>query len=62
LIGGDWNRVLMKIIEAERERERNEQEDGKLHKEDLQNLYSSLNIIRTMKSRWVEWATHVAQM
>jgi preprotein translocase subunit SecA len=22
LIGGDWNRVLMKIIEAERERER----------------------------------------
>jgi hypothetical protein len=31
----------------------------KLHNEELHNLYSSPNIIRTMKSRRMRWARHV---
>ena len=34
----------------------------KLHKEELNNLYSSLNIIRVIKSRRMRWAGHVALM
>jgi hypothetical protein len=34
----------------------------KLHNEELHNLYCSLNIIRMIKSRWMRWAGHVAQM
>jgi hypothetical protein len=34
----------------------------KLHNEELHNLYSSPGIIRTMKSRRVRWAGHVAQI
>jgi hypothetical protein len=34
----------------------------KLHNEELHNLYSSPNIRRTIKSRWVKWAGHVAGM
>jgi hypothetical protein len=29
---------------------------------DLRNLYASPNVIRVMKSRWVIWAGHVADM
>jgi hypothetical protein len=35
---------------------------GKLHNEELHNLYTSPNIIRTMKSRRIRWAGHVAPM
>jgi hypothetical protein len=34
----------------------------KLHNEELHNLYSSPNIIRMMKSRWVRWTGYVARM
>jgi hypothetical protein len=34
----------------------------KLHNEELHNLYSSPNIIRTIKSRTMRWAGHAAQM
>jgi hypothetical protein len=37
----------------------------KLHNEELHNLYSSLNIIRMIKSRrmrWVECVAHMAEM
>ena len=34
----------------------------KLHKEELNNLYSSPNIIRLIKSRRMRWAEHVARM
>jgi hypothetical protein len=34
----------------------------KLHKEELHNLYSSLNIIRMIKSRRMRWVGHVARM
>jgi hypothetical protein len=34
----------------------------KLHNEELHNLYSSPNIIRTIKSRRMRWAWHVARM
>jgi hypothetical protein len=33
----------------------------KLHNEKLQNLYSSPDIIRQVKSRWMRWAGHVAR-
>jgi len=32
----------------------------KLHNRELCNLYSSLNIIRTIKSRRMRWTQHVA--
>jgi hypothetical protein len=34
----------------------------KLHNEELHNLYSSLSIIRMIKSRRIRWAGHVARM
>jgi hypothetical protein len=34
----------------------------KLHNEELHNLYSSPDIIRQLKSRWMRWAWHVACM
>jgi hypothetical protein len=34
----------------------------KLHNEELHNLYSSLNIIRMIKSRRMRWAGHVARI
>jgi hypothetical protein len=34
----------------------------KLHKEELQNLYSYPDIIRQVKSRRMRWAGHVARM
>jgi hypothetical protein len=34
----------------------------KLHNEELHNLYSSRNIIRTMKSMRVRWAGSAARM
>jgi hypothetical protein len=35
---------------------------GKLHNEELCNLYSSPSIIRMMKSRRMRWERHVALM
>jgi hypothetical protein len=53
------NRVLRRIFGTKRE------EDGswrKLHNDELHDLYSSQNIVRVIKSRWMRWAGHVARM
>ena len=34
----------------------------KLNKEEFHNLYQSLNIMMTMKSRRLRWAGHIARM
>ena len=34
----------------------------RLHNEELSDLYSSLNIVRVIKSRRLRWAGHVARM
>jgi len=34
----------------------------RLHKEELNDLCSSLNIVRVIKSRRMRWARHVARM
>ena len=34
----------------------------KLHKEELNDLYSSASIVRVIKSRRMRWAGHVASM
>jgi hypothetical protein len=50
------NRVVRKIFRPKRE------EDGswrKLHNDELHSLYSSLNIVRVIKSRSMRWAGHV---
>jgi hypothetical protein len=52
------NRVL-KIFGPKRE------EDGswrKLHNDELHHLHSSPKTVRVIKSRWMEWAVHVARM
>jgi hypothetical protein len=51
------NRLLRRIFGPKRE------EDGswiKLHNDELHSLYSSLNIVRVIKSRRMRWVGHVA--
>jgi hypothetical protein len=54
------NRVLRRIFGPKRD----EATGGwrRLHNEELNDLYSSPNIIRVMKSRRMRWAGHVARM
>jgi hypothetical protein len=52
------NRVLRRIFGPRRDEVRGGWR--KLHNEELQNLYSSVSIIRLMTSRRTRWAWHVA--
>jgi hypothetical protein len=54
------NRVLRRIFELKRNEVTGEWR--KLHNEELNNLYSSPNIVRMIKSRRVRWAGHVTRM
>jgi hypothetical protein len=54
------NRVLRRIFGPKRDEVTGEWR--KLHKGELQNLYSSPDIIRQIKSRRMRWAGHVARM
>jgi hypothetical protein len=53
------NRVLRSIFGPKREEDRSWR---KLHNDELHSLYSSLNIVRVIKSRKIRWARHVAHM
>jgi hypothetical protein len=53
------NRVLRKIFVPKRDEVTGEW--GKLHNEELRDLYSSPSIIRIIKSRRMRWAGHVAR-
>jgi hypothetical protein len=53
------NRMLRRIFGPKRE------DDGswrKLHNDELHSVYSSLNIVRVIKSRRIRWAGNVARM
>ena len=52
------NVVLMRIFGPKRDEVTREWR--KLRKEELNDLYSSLNIVRVVKSRNMRWAGHVA--
>jgi hypothetical protein len=54
------NRVLRRIFGPKRDEVMGEWR--KLHNEELRNLYSSLDIIRQVKSRRMRLAGHVARM
>jgi len=54
------NRVLRKLFGPKRDEVTGEWR--KLHNEELNNLYSSPNILRVIKSRRMGWAGHVARM
>jgi hypothetical protein len=54
------NRVLRGIFGPKRDEVTGEWR--KLHNEELHYLYSSPNIIRTIKSRRMRWAGHVSRM
>jgi hypothetical protein len=54
------NSVLRKMFEPNREEVTGELR--KMHNGELQNLYSSPDIIRQMKSRRMRWAGHMARM
>jgi len=54
------NRVLRRIYGPKRAEVTGEW--GKLHNEELNDLYSSPNIIRVIKSRIMSWVGHVARM
>jgi hypothetical protein len=53
-------RVLRRIFGPKRDEVTGEWR--KLHSEELHNLYSSPDIIRQVKSRWMRWAGRVARM
>jgi hypothetical protein len=54
------NRVLMRLFGPKRNE--GEGEWRRLHNEELNDLYSSPNIIRVIKSRRMRWEGHVARM
>jgi hypothetical protein len=54
------NRVLRRIFGPKRDEVTGEWR--RLHNEELNDLYSSPNIIRVIKSRRIWWAGHVARM
>jgi hypothetical protein len=54
------NRVLRGIFGPKRDEVTGDWR--KLHNEELHNLYSSLDIIRMIKSRRMRWGGHVARM
>ena len=54
------NRVLRRIFGLKRDKVTGEWR--KLHNEELNDPYSSANIIRVIKSRIMRWAGHVAHM
>ena len=54
------NRVLRRIFGPKRDEVTGEWR--KLHNEDLNDLLSSFNIVRLIKSRRMRWAGHVARM
>jgi hypothetical protein len=54
------NRVLRTIFGPKRDEVAGG--EGKLHNEELHDLYSSPSIIRMIKSRRMRWAGHVARM
>ena len=54
------NRVLRKVFGPKRVEVTGEWR--KLHNEELNDLYSSPNIVRVVKSRRMRWAGHVARM
>jgi hypothetical protein len=52
----------IELHSQERVRDEVTGEWGKLHNEELHDLYSSPSIIRIIKSRSMRWAGHVARM
>ena len=54
------NRVLRKIFGPKRDEVTGEWRT--LHNEELNDLYSSPNIVQVIKSRRMGWAGHVARM
>jgi hypothetical protein len=54
------NRVLRRIFGPKRDEVTGEWKN--LHKEELNDLYGSLNIVRGIKSKRMRWAGHVARV
>jgi len=54
------NRVLRRIFGLRRDEVTGEWR--RLHNEELNDLYSSPNIVRVIKSKRMRWAAHVARM
>ena len=58
--GYSYNYLLRRIFGPRRDEVTEEWK--RLHNEELNDLYSSSNIVRVIKSRRMRWAGHVARM
>ena len=54
----NYNKILRKIFGSKRDKQTGEWR--KLHNMELHNLYGNADIIRTLKSRRLRWAGHLA--
>jgi hypothetical protein len=58
----ETDNLKIQVLEGRKIFKKYSTHNRKLHNEELHNLYSSLSIMRMIKSRRMRWAGHVARI